>query len=63
MHSTGFVGTVSSAFDSKLSVSLKCILKQNPPSKSHAKIQQNCKLALDTAFCEKVFQEGVDVSL
>lgn len=53
----------SSAFDTKLSVSLKCILKQKTPSKSHTKTKQICKLALDIAFCEKVFQKGVDVSL
>lgn len=63
MHSTRFVGMGSSAFDTKLSVSLKCILKQKTPSKSHTKTKQICKLALDIAFCEKVFQKGVDVSL
>lgn len=63
VQSTGFTGVASSAFDLKLSASLRCILKKKTKpknaNKSHIKTQQTCELAFHVAFCERCFRKEV----
>lgn len=57
VHSTGFTGVASSAFDLKLSTSIKCISNNKTHSINHTPKLNKLELVFHVAFYERCFRK------